>query len=159
MRDWPAAANLAASLDPVLGATPEATPFWAEDPAAAGPPAAEEAEATAGAASENAPDDDELPEQPAATAATMRDTEDTAAALRRRPRLIRMPFGRDRGRGRLRRQVTIRPHAGGPQPPCLPRSRCPGGRNARYVRHTGGMPDDLRVNNWLVIPASELRER
>ncbi|HXT92034.1 MAG TPA: hypothetical protein VN714_22605, partial [Trebonia sp.] len=122
-------ANLAASLDPVLGATPEATPFWAEDPAAAGPPAAEEAEATAGAASENAPDDDELPEQPAATAATMRDTEDTAAALRRRPRLIRMPFGRDRGRGRLRRQVTIRPHAGR-------------GRNRRACRDRGARVDE-----------------
>lgn len=27
------------------------------------------------------------------------------------------------------------------------------------MRQTGSMPDDLRVNNWLVIPAGELRER
>src|SRR5689334_229290 len=35
----------------------------------------------------------------------------------------------------------------------------PSARNARYLRQTGSMPDDLRVNNWLVIPAAELRER
>jgi ribosome-associated protein len=32
-------------------------------------------------------------------------------------------------------------------------------RKTSRVRQTRGMPGDLRVNNWLVIPASELHER
>jgi ribosome-associated protein len=79
-----------------------------------------------------------------------------------------MLLGRDLGHRRLRRKVTIESlfsaqgstiHWGkdvrkkrfdGP-----PRAdEAPGN-----VRQTGGMPDDLRVNSWLVIPASELRMR
>jgi hypothetical protein len=113
MSCWPVAAYLAAArgaepleLDEL--AEPDDAPEKADpDPAAA----ADEAGAAGAASPSPTPDDDELPEQPAATAATMRDTEVTAAALRRRPCLVRMPLGRDRGHGRLRRQVTIRPHA------------------------------------------------
>ena len=70
-----------------------------------------------------------------------------------------MPFGRDRRPGRLRRQITIRPHRANPDNTATRSGGAGVDEKPRYVRHTGGMPDDLHVNSWLVIPAAELRER
>jgi hypothetical protein len=68
----------------------------------------------------------ELPEQPAAVTAMMRITPGIPAApsRRRRPakaRVVRMPLGRHRRAGRLRREVTIRQHL----PWCVRLDLCP----------------------------------
>ena len=121
---------------------------------------------------ETAPELDALPEQPATAA--MRSRDGTAAAASRRPeesgkrgkrgkreeravtaRLVRMPLGRDPRTGRLRRKVTVWRHI-----MRIGRVEAPHHvRKASPVRQTRGMPGDLRVNNWLVIPSGELHER
>jgi len=102
-------------------------------PAAANPPAAEAgAEEAEGAAAANVPEPDaaldelEPPEQPAAVAARMRITPGIPAtpSRRRRPakaRVVRMPLGRRRRPGRLRREVTIRQR----MPGCVRLDVCP----------------------------------
>jgi ribosome-associated protein len=76
-----------------------------------------------------------------------------------------MTLGRRRAAGRLRVKVTIRdrnrrqPPAASRQPPAASRHAQAAARPAAVNGILDAMAEDLRVNNWLVIPAGELHER
>jgi hypothetical protein len=129
MSCWPPGASLAVVADlPELPA-PASSPLAADAAEGAAMAAGADADAMPSTAEEPAAELAELDallEQPAAVTAMMRITPGIPAtpSRRRRPakaRVVRMPLGRRRRAGRLRREVTIRQH----MPSCVKIDVCP----------------------------------